>query len=110
MDELFLIAGMALVTFGIRYSMFALAGRFEFPAQVVRALQYVPPTVLTAIIVPAVLIPTGQTVDFSYTNAYLVGALVAFGVGWFGKNLLLTILLGMLAFWGWQWLLLTWLA
>ena len=109
MNEFLLILGMLIVTFGIRYSMFALAGRLEFPAPLVDALQYVPPAVLTAIIVPAVLNPTGHGIDFSFTNAYLIGALIAFGVGWFSKNLLLTILLGMLAFWGWQWLLVVWL-
>ncbi len=108
MYELYLIAGMALVTFAIRYSMFAVAGRVSFPPRLVSALQYVPPAVLTAIIVPAVLIPSGDTIQFSYTNAYLVGGLIAFGIGWFSKNLLLTILLGMLAFWGWQWLLVAW--
>ena len=85
--------------------MFLLAGRYEFPAGVTNALRFVPPTVLTAIIVPAVLIPTGETIDLSVTNAYLVGALVAVGVGWFSKNLLLTIVVGMAAFLGWQWLL-----
>jgi hypothetical protein len=30
---------------------------------------------------------------------------VACGVGWFSQNLLLTIVSGMLAFLGWQWLL-----
>ncbi len=108
MNELYLIGGMALVTFTIRYSVFVVAGQVEFSTRLVSALRYVPPAVLTAIIVPAVLIPTGQTVSFSYTNPYLVGALLAFGVSWFSKNLLLTILLGMLAFWGWQWLLTIW--
>jgi branched-subunit amino acid transport protein len=105
MYELYLIAGMALVTFAIRYAMFAVAGRLEFPDRLVNALRYVPPAVLTAITVPAVLMPTGDTINLSFSNAYLVGGLVACGVGWFSKNLLLTILLGMLAFWGWQWLL-----
>jgi branched-subunit amino acid transport protein len=104
MNELYLIAGMVLVTFTIRYSMFLVAGRFEFPTWLINALRYVPPAVLTAIIVPAVLIPTGQGMNFSYTNAYLVGAVVAFGISWFSQNLLLTIVLGMAAFWGWQWL------
>ena len=108
--EFLMIAGMVAVTFGTRYSMFVLAGRVEFPRWLVNALRYVPPAVLTAITVPAVLMPTGDTVQFSYTNPYLVGGVIAFGVGWFSKNLLLTILLGMLAFWGWQWLLFTWLA
>ncbi|GAB4441012.1 MAG: AzlD domain-containing protein [Anaerolineae bacterium] len=108
MNELYLIAGMMLVTFGIRYSMFLVAGRYEFPAGVVNALRFVPPAVLTAIIVPAVLIPTGQSIDVSLSNAYLVGALVAAAVGWFSQNLLLTIVVGMAAFWGWQWLLVVW--
>jgi branched-subunit amino acid transport protein len=105
MNEVYLIAGMALVTFAIRYSMFLVAGRFEFPAGLVNALRYVPPAVLTAIILPAVLIPTGEGINLSYTNAYLVGALAAFGISWFSQNLLLTIVLGMAAFWGWQGLL-----
>lgn len=105
MNEIYLITGMALVTFVIRYSMFALAGRIEFPTRLVNALRYVPPAVLTAIIVPVVLIPTGDTVHFSYTNPYLVGALIALGVGWLSKNLLLTIIIGMLAFWGWQYII-----
>lgn len=105
MSEVYLIVGMALVTFGIRYSMFAVAGRFEFPSGVVDALRYVPPAVLTAIIVPSVLMPNGEAVDFSLTNAYLIGAVVAGVVGWFSKNLLLTIVIGMGAFVGWQWIL-----
>jgi branched-subunit amino acid transport protein len=108
MNEVYLIAGMMLVTFGIRYSMFVLAGRYEFPAGVVNALRFVPPAVLTAIIVPAVLIPSGQSIDMSLNNTYLVGALVAVAVSWFSKNLLLTIVIGMVAFWGWQWLLMLW--
>jgi branched-subunit amino acid transport protein len=110
MNELYLIAGMVVVTFAIRYSMFLVAGRVEFPTRLVKALRYVPPAVLTAIIVPVVLITTGENINLSYTNAYLVGALAALGVSWFSQNLLLTIVLGMVAFWGWQWLLLTLLA
>ena len=105
MEEVYLLLGMTVVTFGIRYSMFILAGRIEFPPQMINALRYVPPAVLTAITVPAVLIPNGNTVEFSYTNPYLVGALVAAAVGWFSNNLLLTILAGMVAFWAWQWFL-----
>jgi branched-subunit amino acid transport protein len=105
-NEIYLLLGMFVVTFGIRYSMFAVAGRTEFSPQLINALRYVPPAVLTAIIVPAVLIPTGDTIQFSLTNPYLVGALVATGVGWFSRNLLLTIVAGMLAFWGWQGLVL----
>ncbi|MCB0175546.1 MAG: AzlD domain-containing protein [Anaerolineae bacterium] len=104
MNELYLIAGMAVVTFVIRYSMFVVAGRFEFPARLNEALGYVPPAVLTAIIVPAVLMPNGESIDLSWTNAYLVGAVVAAVISWTSKNLLLTIVVGMAVFFGWQWL------
>ncbi len=103
MNEFLLIAGMAAVTFGIRYSMFAVAGRVEFPVGLVNALKYVPPAVLTAIVVPAVLMPGGESINLSYTNAYLIGALVAGVIGWYSKNLLLTIVVGMAVFLGWQW-------
>jgi branched-subunit amino acid transport protein len=110
MNEIILIGGMALVTFTIRYSMFAVVGRIEFPDRLVRALRYVPPAVLTAIIVPSVLIPSsGDEIVLSYTNPYLIAALFAFGVGWWSKNLLLTIILGMIGFWAWQWVLMMWL-
>ena len=109
MQPIYLIGGMALVTFLIRYSMFALGERIKFPDLLVRALRYVPPTVLTAITVPAVLMPTGDKIELSYTNAYLIGALVASIIGWFSQSLLLTIVTGMIAFWGWQWVLAVWL-
>ena len=105
MRDFLLISGMAIVTFAIRYVMFAVAGRVEFPRWLVNALRYVPPAVLTAIIVPGVLLPAGDNLNLSYTNPYLVGALFACGVGWLSQNLLLTIVLGMAAFLGWQWLL-----
>jgi branched-subunit amino acid transport protein len=108
MTEFYLIGGMALVTFLIRYSLFAVSGRIKFPDYLVRALRYVPPTVLIAITVPAVLIPGGDEIMLNYTNPYLIGALVACGVGWFSQNLLLTIVTGMGAFLGWQWLLAVW--
>jgi branched-subunit amino acid transport protein len=102
MNELYMLAGMAAVTFAIRYSMFLLAGQMEFPIQLVKALRFVPPAVLAALIVPAVLMPTDDEISLSLTNPYLMGGLVAFGVSWFSQNLLLTIVLGMAAFWGWQ--------
>jgi branched-subunit amino acid transport protein len=105
MNEIYLIGGMALVTFLIRYPLYAVSGRVAFPQTLAQALKYVPPVVLTAIIMPAVLIPGGETIQFSYTNPYLVGAVAAALVGWFSRSLLLTIVLGMAAFWGWQGLL-----
>lgn len=97
MDEWLLILGMALVTFGVRYPMLAVIGRLRLPDTALRALRYVPAAVLTAIVVPAVLMPDGA-LDLRLENAYLPGAVVAALVAWRTKNLLLTIIVGMGAF------------
>jgi len=102
MNEFYLITGMACVTFLIRYIMLPLSGKFEFPPLLNKALKFVPPAVLTAIIVPSVLMPTGNKIMFSLDNAYLVGGLAAFFVGLVTKNLLLVIIISMAIFLGWQ--------
>lgn len=101
MNDLLLVAGMAAVTFGVRYPVLVLVGRIPLPASVFRALRYVPPAVLTAIIVPAVLMPEG-TVDVSPTNAYLVAGIASALVAWRSKSLLLTIIIGMVVMLLWQ--------
>ena len=105
MNEFFLIFSMALVTLLIRYPVLAVSGRIQFSPQFLQILRYIPPAVLTAIVVPAVLIPTGTQVDFSYTNARLIGAVAAVAIGFWRKNLLLTITIGMIVFLGYQWVL-----
>ena len=98
MNELIMVAGMALVTFLIRYPTMVLVGKIPLPDRVFRALRYVPPAVLAAIIVPSVLMPDGKTVDFAPTNSYLVAGILAVIIAWRSKNLLLTIVLGMAIF------------
>ncbi len=105
MSELFLIGGMALVTFLIRYGLIGMSGRLKLSPSVIQMLCYVPPAVLTALAAPAILMPSGDQLMLSYTNAHLVGAVTAILVSCWTKNLLLTIVLGMLTFLGWQWLL-----
>jgi branched-subunit amino acid transport protein len=101
MNEFVLIGGMAIVTFLIRYPVLALSGKFNLSESFLQILRYVPPAVLTAIVVPAVLMPEDQLL-LSYTNARLVGAIAALGIGLWRKNLLLTIGVGMAVFLVWQ--------
>ena len=105
MQTLWLVAGMACVTFAIRYILLPLSGRFRFSNSMQRALSYVPPSVLTAIIVPAALIPDGQTLSITWTNPYCIGAILTILIGWFSNNLLITIVGGMAGFALWQWML-----
>ena len=105
METVYLIAGMFLVTFSIRYGLLPLSGRIRFTPGIQRALNYVPPAVLTAIIVPAALMPDGHTLQLTPANPYLVGAIGTTLIGWLGKNLLITIIGGMAAFVICQWVL-----
>lgn len=105
MNEFLLVLGMALVTFAVRYPVMALVGRIPLPEPVFDALRYVPPAVLAAIIVPAVVMPNATHVELTLENARLVAAIFTALVAWRTKNLLLTIVLGMLALWGYGWLL-----
>ncbi len=85
-----------LVTFGMRFSLIYLFGRFQVPETMRRALHYVPPAVLSAIIFPELFLRNG-TLDISLDNIRLLAGLVATLVAWFSKNTLITIIAGMLA-------------
>ncbi|MEM9803879.1 MAG: AzlD domain-containing protein [Cyanobacteria bacterium P01_D01_bin.56] len=99
--EVILLGGMMLVTFGIRYPLLAMSDRIILPPRLLQALNYVPPAVLMAIVVPAVLVHDDKLwIDFD--NARLVGSLAALAIGLWRKNLLLTILVGMGIFLLWQ--------
>ena len=90
----FLLGG--LLTFGMRFIFIYLLGRFELPETMRRALRFVPPAVLSAIVVPELLIRSGR-MDVSLTNFRLLAGVVAVLVAWRTRNTLLTILGGMLA-------------
>ena len=85
-----------LITFGMRFSLIFLFGKFEIPETMRKALHYVPPAVLSAIILPELLYPSNQ-LDLSLGNTRLLAGIVAILVAWFTKNTLLTILAGMIA-------------
>lgn len=85
-----------LVTFGIRFSLIYLFGRLEVPETMRKALHYVPPAVLSAIVFPELFIRDGA-LNVSLDNHRMLAGLVAILVAWFSKNTLITILAGMIA-------------
>jgi branched-subunit amino acid transport protein len=93
-----IVLAMGLVTFGIRFVPIVLLGRIEIPLVVQRALRFVPPAVLTAIVVPELLYRDNQ-IDVSLTNVRLLAGLIAIVVAWRTKNALITIGVGMIALW-----------
>ena len=90
------IAG--LLTYATRLSFILLFGRVEIPLWLRRALRYVPPAVLTAIVFPELLLQDGA-LFLAPGNDRLVAGIVAILVAWRTKNVLLTILAGMLVLW-----------
>lgn len=85
-----------LITFGMRFSLIYLFGKFHVPEALRKALHYVPPAVLSAIIFPELFI-RNEALNLSLDNYRLMAGLVAILVAWFTKNILITILAGMLA-------------
>jgi branched chain amino acid efflux pump len=84
-----------LITFGIRFSLIYLFGRLHIPETMRKALQYVPPAVLSAIIFPELFLKDGN-LNLALDNYRLLAGLFAVVVAWFGKNTLVTIIAGMI--------------
>jgi branched-subunit amino acid transport protein len=92
----FLAIGMG--TYVMRLSFILLVGQYNLPELVRRGLRFVPPAVLTAIIFPELLLPSG-TLSISPGNFRLVAGLLAVVVAWRSQNAPLTIACGMAALW-----------
>lgn len=84
-----------LITFGIRFSLIYLFGKLHIPETMRKALHYVPPAVLSAIIFPELFLRDGK-LDIGLDNYRLLAGLFAVGVAWFSKNTLVTIIAGMI--------------
>ena len=97
MTEWHLIFLMAIVTYLPRYLPMGLAGRISLSPAVIRALDFVPIAVLTGIIAQAAFVREGA-LAFHWENPHAVATLVAFVIGVYRRNLLLTIASGLLVF------------
>ncbi len=97
MDNWLLILGMLAITFATRYCLFAFP-HLRFPPLIRQGLHYVPTAVLTAIIVPGMLLPDGQHWALRLDNAYLLAGIAAIALSALTRNLLATIGGGLLVF------------
>jgi branched-subunit amino acid transport protein len=88
----FIAAG--LLTYATRLSFFWLFERLQPPGWVQRALRFVPPAVLAAIIAPELLLRDGMITP-DPLNPRLIAGLLAGLVAWRTKNVILAILVGM---------------
>jgi branched-subunit amino acid transport protein len=91
---LIILAG-GIFTYAIRLSFILLLEKIRMPTLLRRSLQYVPVAVFSAIIFPMVFVQDEQVV-ISPLNPRLISAIVAALVAWRTRNIVLTILAGML--------------
>jgi branched-subunit amino acid transport protein len=94
---LFFLA-LAAGTFALRFSFIYLFGKMEMPDWLRRGLRFVPASVLAALVFPALTYPNGA-LDISLNNIHLLAGLGGALVAWRTKNVLWTIIVGMLLFW-----------
>lgn len=96
-----MMIGIGLLTFAIRFAPIALLSRLELPDWLKRALRYVPPAVMTAIITPALFFAGGAP-TIALDPPRLAAAGFAALIAWRTRSTLWTVLLGMAALWGLQ--------
>ncbi|QJB56471.1 AzlD domain-containing protein [Pseudodesulfovibrio sp. zrk46] len=96
-----MVLGIGIGTFIIRYSFILIIDRVTLSDEVRRMLRFIPASVLSALMVPAVLLHKNGVTTFAGWERVLA-ALVAIGVAWKTRNIMATIASGMVALWGFQ--------
>ena len=95
--EIFLIImGMAAVTFFTRFASVVFFQKTGVPVWFERWMKHVPTGILTALIVPALLLPKGY-LDISVHNHYLLAGFVAIIATYLFRNAIVTMGLGLAA-------------
>ena len=94
----FVILTAGMITYLIRLSFIIALDRLKFPDWFSRGLRYVPPAVLSAIIVPELANWNGQAVNLSWTNPQILAGIAAVLVAWRTRNMLLTLAIGLICF------------
>jgi branched-subunit amino acid transport protein len=89
-----LISGLAITSFCTRGAFISLLSGFVPPAPLQRALRFVPIAIFVSLVVPELLMVSGQ-LRLSADNARLWAGLAAIAVAWRTRNTLLTLLAGM---------------
>ena len=91
-----IIAGV--LTYFTRMTMIALIDRDMLGDKIKAVLEYVPSVVFPAIIFPAIFINDYGTF-IEMNDPKIFGAIVAVIVGYFSKNIIATIISGLISYW-----------
>ena len=92
------IIAAGILTYLTRMTMITLISRDMLGDKIKAVLEYVPSAVFPAIIFPAIFINDYGTF-IEMNDPKIFGALVAVIVGYFSKNIIATILAGLVSYW-----------
>lgn len=95
-QPLWVIIGMALVTYIPRVLPLVILSRREIPPGLRCWLQFVPVSVLSALLVPGLLVQNGQ-LALQLNNHYLLAAIPSFLVAVKYRNIFLTVFCGIVS-------------
>ena len=98
LEVLWLLLGMAIVTFIPRFLPMAFLTRRAIPEKMKVGLDYIPVAILSAIVFPLLFSPSNGKVGFE--PQLLLAAIPVFIFAHRRKNLWGSIILGMLIYWG----------
>ncbi|MEJ6395725.1 AzlD domain-containing protein [Gymnodinialimonas sp. 2305UL16-5] len=92
----FVIIGLGIATYVIRFSFLGLIGDRQLPPWLLRHLRYTPVAILPALVTPAVLWPdaTGGTLS----APHLIAAGITLAIGYWRKNPAVAAVAGMAVF------------
>jgi branched-subunit amino acid transport protein len=89
-----IILAAGLITYLIRLSFIIALERLKLPDWFTRSLRYVPPAVLSAILVPALADWQGK-INLSWNNPQIIAGIVSAVVAWRTRNVVLTLAAGL---------------
>ena len=92
------ILAAGLITYATRLSFILLFERMEIPAWLRHSLRFVPAAMLSAIFVPELVFQNGS-LALTPANPRLLAGIAAILVAWRTKNILLTLISGMVTLW-----------
>lgn len=92
------IFAAGVITYLIRFSFILALEHSKLPGWFSRGLLYVPPAVLSAIIVPELTHWNGVTVNLSWNNPQFIAGFLAILVAWRTRNVVLTLAAGLICF------------
>jgi branched-subunit amino acid transport protein len=93
-----IIITAGMITYLIRLSFILLLERLKLPDWFSRGLRYVPPAVLSAIIVPELASWDGKAVNLIWGNPQILAGIAAIVTAWRTRNVVITLAVGLISF------------